>query len=47
MTRDLEKTDDMKKEEEGTTGEVVEMKDKAETGKKKTGEDTRTEEIET
>ena len=47
MTRDLEKTDDMKKEEEGTTGEVVEMKDKAETGKKKTGEDTKKEEIET
>ena len=46
MTRDLGKTDDMKKEEKGTTGEIVEMKDKTETGKKETGEDTRIEEIE-
>ena len=39
----------MKKEEKGTTvtGEVVEMRDKTETGKKETGEDTRIEEIDT
>ena len=49
MTGDLGKMDDMKKEEKGTTvtGEVVEMRDKTETGKKETGEDTRIEEIET
>ena len=47
MTRDLEKTDDMKKEEEGMTGKAAEMKDETEAGKKKTGEDTKKEEIET
>ena len=47
MTRDLEKTDDMRKEEEAVTGEAVEMKDEAEARKKKTGEDTKKEMIET
>ena len=47
MIRGLEKTDDMKEEEEGTTEEIAEMKDKKETGKKETGEFTRIEEIET
>ena len=31
MTRGLEKTDDMKAEEDGTTGGTVEMKSKTET----------------
>ena len=47
MTRGLEKTDDMKEEEDGTTGGTVEMKDKTETKKRKTGKDMRTEEMET
>ena len=47
MTRDLKKTDDMKKEEEGMTGEAVDMEDETEAGKEKKGEDTKKEEIET
>ena len=45
MRRDLEKTDDMKKEEEGMTGEAVDMEDETEAGKEKTGEDTKKEMI--
>ena len=47
MTRDLKKTDDMKKEEEGMTGKAAEKKDETEAGKKKTGEVTKKEETET
>ena len=47
MTRGLEKTDDMKEEEDGTTGGTVEMKDKTEKKKRKTRKNTRTEEMET
>ena len=47
MTRDLKKTDDMKKEEEGMTGKAAEKKDETEAGKKKTGEDKKKEETET
>ena len=43
----MEKTDDMKKEEEGMTGEAVDMEDETEAGKEKKGEDTKKEEIET
>ena len=35
----------MKKEEEGMTGEAVDMEDETEAGKEKKGEDTKKEEI--
>ena len=47
MARGLEKTDNMKEEEDGMTGGTVDMKDKTEPKKKKTGKDTRSEEMKT
>ena len=47
MTRDLEKTNDRKEEEETTIGGAVEMKDETKAEKKKKGKYMKKEEIET
>ena len=47
MTKDLEKTNDMKEGEENTIRGAVEMKDEAKAEKKKKGKDMKKEEIET
>ena len=47
MTRDLEKTNNMKEEEENTIGGAVEMEDETKAGMKKKGKDTKKEETET
>ena len=47
MTRDLEKTNDLKEEEENTIRGTVEMKDETKAEKKKKGKDMKKEEIET
>ena len=47
MTRDLEKMNDMKEEEQNTIRGAVEMKDETKARKKKKEKDTKKEEIET